>query len=214
MKNHKILLLTVMAIASLVSCQPEDPPLNEFSDVFIDWSPRTINVNDSVSILDGSRGVKERLWTLPGGGVVDVIGSDNDATSTERILHTKFLAPGVFDIRLQDQFNDPSVTLDSLITITVLEHVIARFTSDVEGENGEITIEAGDTVNFNSNSSTGSPEFFEWTFEGGEPATSTGSNPSVQYNLPGSWDVTLIAYRNFPRGADTIVVRDYLTVLE
>ncbi|MDT0689086.1 PKD domain-containing protein [Salegentibacter sp. F188] len=214
MKKHKILAYTlIVALVGLFSCQPEDPPLNDFSHIFIDWSPRTINVNDSVSILDGSRGVQERLWTLPGGGVVDIIGSDNDATSTERILHAKFLQPGEYDIRLQDQFNDPSVTLDSLITITVLEQVSAGFTSDAEIEDGNVIVQAGEVINFTSDS-TGSPEFFEWSFEGGDPSTSTGDTTSVQYNQPGSWDVTLIAYRNFPRGADTIVVRDYLTVLE
>jgi len=214
MKKLKILAYTlIVALGGLFSCQPEDPPLNDFSTVFIDWSPRTINVNDSVSILDGSRGVKERLWTLPGGGVVDIIGSDNDATSTERILNAKFSQPGEFDIRLQDQFNDPIVTLDSLITITVLDQVSVEFTSDAETPDGNVVVQAGEVVNFTSNS-TGSPEFFEWSFEGGDPLTATGVNTSVQYNQPGSWDVTLIAYRNFPRGADTIVVRDYIKVLE
>jgi len=213
MKKYKILsFVCLFALVGFFSCQPNDPPLNEFSDVFIDWSPRTINVHDSVSIVDGSRGVKKRLWTLPGGGVADIIGSDNDATSTERILKTKFLKSGQYDIRLQDEFNDPSVTLDSLITITVLDYVSAKFVSDAQTQNGILMIEAGKVINYTS-VSTGSPEFYEWIFEGGVPQTATGSHPSVKYSQPGSYDVTLIAYRKQPKGSDTIVVKDFIKVI-
>lgn len=209
MKNYKIFsLVSLLALVALYSCQPEDPPLNEFSHVFIDWSPRTINVNDSVSILDGSRGVRERTWTIPGGGVADIIGTDNDENYSERIIHVKFFEPGEYNIRLQAEFNDPNVSLDSLIPVTVLDYVSADFESDIEGD---MVIQAGESVSYTS-TSTGSPEFYEWIFEGGDPETATGQSTSVQYNEPGSWDVTLIAYRNFPRGADTIVVRDYITV--
>lgn len=214
MKKHKMLsLICLLVLIGFFSCQPEDPPLNEFSDVFIDWSPLTINVNDSVSILDGSRGVRERLWTLPGGGVADIKGSNNDATSTEKILHIIFLQPGEFDVHLQTEFLDPRVKLDTLITVTVLDYISAEFVSDAQTQDGNLVVDAGEVVNYTS-VSTGSPEFYQWTFEGGDPVTATGSNTSVQYSQPGSWDVTLIAFRNFPRGADTIVVRDYITVIE
>ncbi len=39
--------------------------------------------------------------------------------------------------------------------------------------------------------SSGEPVSWEWTFEGGTPATSTEQNPSVQYNSAGSFAVTL-----------------------
>lgn len=57
----------------------------------------------------------------------------------------------------------------------------------------------------------GLPQLYEWTFPGGAPVTSTLTNPTICYNLPGIWNVilkvsnpypiatggsTLIAYRN------------------
>lgn len=213
MKTYKI-LSSILIVIAFYSCVPEDPSLNEFSDVFVDWSPRTINVNDSVSILDGSRGVRERLWTIPSGGVADIIGSNNNENYSERIIHLKFFEPGEYHIRLHSEFNDPKITLDSLIPITVLNYVSADFDSDIEVEGeGDMVVQVGDSVNYSS-TSTGSPEFYEWIFEGGIPETATSPNNLVQYNESGSWDVTLIAYRNFPRGADTLVVRDYITVVE
>jgi len=39
--------------------------------------------------------------------------------------------------------------------------------------------------------SSGNPTSWEWTFEGGNPATSTLQNPLVTYNTAGSWNVSL-----------------------
>ncbi|MEZ4932067.1 MAG: PKD domain-containing protein [Saprospiraceae bacterium] len=48
------------------------------------------------------------------------------------------------------------------------------------------------TVTFD-NLSSPNAETFLWTFEGGDPATSTDENPTVVYNAAGSFDVTLVA---------------------
>ena len=39
----------------------------------------------------------------------------------------------------------------------------------------------------------GTVEEWEWTFEGGTPASSVEQNPVVQYNNPGKYKVTLKA---------------------
>lgn len=41
-----------------------------------------------------------------------------------------------------------------------------------------------------------------WTFEGGTPATSSDSNPVVNYDSPGTFQVTLIAYGNGTQSQD------------
>jgi len=68
--------------------------------------------------------------------------------------------------------------------------------------------EAGD-VQF-TDESTGSITSWLWTFEGGDPATSTDQNPDVNYSTAGSWDVTLTV----SDGTDdnTIEMADYVTV--
>lgn len=60
--------------------------------------------------------------------------------------------------------------------------------------------------------STGATNF-EWTFEGGTPATSTEENPIVQYQTPGTYDVTLVVTDNIGEGAP-FTQTDFITVLE
>lgn len=60
----------------------------------------------------------------------------------------------------------------------------ANFTADAG------TICEGGTVNF-TDLSNGNVISWNWTFEGGIPATSTDQNPSVIYNTAGFYDVTL-----------------------
>jgi len=51
-------------------------------------------------------------------------------------------------------------------------------------------------------------ENYEWTFEGGDPATSTEANPFVNYGTPGKFDVGLIVSNAF--GSDTIFKEEYI----
>ena len=52
------------------------------------------------------------------------------------------------------------------------------------------TVCAGDPVYF-TDQSNGAPISWEWTFEGGTPASSTEQNPTIIYNTPGVYDVEL-----------------------
>lgn len=67
----------------------------------------------------------------------------------------------------------------------------------------------GDQVNF-TDQTTGSPTLWNWTFEGGTPATSTQQNPSVTYNSSGTFDVTL--YVSDGTLNNTLIETDYITV--
>jgi len=52
----------------------------------------------------------------------------------------------------------------------------------------------GGSVQF-TDQSVGTPTSWNWTFEGGNPATSTLQNPLVTYPTPGIYDVTLVVTR-------------------
>ena len=52
---------------------------------------------------------------------------------------------------------------------------------------------------------------YEWTFEGGVPATSTLQNPSVEYPNGGVFDVQLIVSN--PAGSDTLLLEQYIDAL-
>lgn len=58
------------------------------------------------------------------------------------------------------------------------------------GEDAKATINEGETVSF-IDMSEGSPTSWEWTFAGGEPATSNEQNPTIKYNAAGTYNVTL-----------------------
>lgn len=52
------------------------------------------------------------------------------------------------------------------------------------------TVCEGNTIDF-TDLSTGGATSWNWTFEGGTPATSTDQNPTITYNTTGNYDVTL-----------------------
>jgi PKD repeat protein len=86
---------------------------------------------------------------------------------------------------------------------TVAGKPVSNFTSDRQ------LVLRGGTVNFND-LSLNFPTAWQWTFEGGEPARSSDRNPTVVYNTPGMYAVTLIASN--AQGRDTLVRQDYIEV--
>jgi PKD repeat protein len=79
----------------------------------------------------------------------------------------------------------------------------ADFTSNVT------TIFVGETVEF-TDTSTGLPTSWNWTFQSGTPLTSTLQNPVVQFNTAGQFSVSLEAIN--AEGSNTKTVTDYITV--
>jgi PKD repeat protein len=73
------------------------------------------------------------------------------------------------------------------------------------------TIMTGGTVNFTDMSTCGATGW-DWTFDGGTPATSTNQNPSVVYNTPGTFDVSLVSSN--AQGSNPMQKSNYITVLQ
>lgn len=71
------------------------------------------------------------------------------------------------------------------------------------------TILPGQSVQFNDQS-TNAPTSWSWSFPGGTPTTSSLQNPSIVYNTPGTYDVTLTATNAY--GSDAITKTAYITV--
>lgn len=60
--------------------------------------------------------------------------------------------------------------------------------------------------------SSGSPDEWLWTFEGGYPSTSTEENPTVTYSESGTFDVTLVVTNE--GGDDVITGYDYINIVQ
>ncbi len=74
------------------------------------------------------------------------------------------------------------------------------------------TIVAGNAVTF-TDLSTNAPTAWNWTTTGGTPASSTSQYPSITYNTPGSYSVTLTSSNG--NGASSPVTKtNYITVLQ
>lgn len=80
----------------------------------------------------------------------------------------------------------------------------AEFSADLNN------VGIGGTVVF-TDESTGNPTAWQWTFEGGNPSTSTlQSPPPVTYNSAGLYGVTLVVTN--PAGSDTMSISDFINV--
>ncbi|MFL9842866.1 LamG-like jellyroll fold domain-containing protein [Flavobacterium rhizosphaerae] len=79
----------------------------------------------------------------------------------------------------------------------------------------QVTVSEGQTVTF-TDLTTNNPTTWQWTFEGGNPATSTEQNPTVTYQTAGTYDVTLVTENVAGNGEETktdyIVVEEVLNV--
>ncbi|PLW98711.1 MAG: hypothetical protein C0593_04880 [Marinilabiliales bacterium] len=106
------------------------------------------------------------------------------------------------ELRLKDWL-DPASTGEEVLPGTDGNDPIADFSADPQGTN------PGGTIQF-SDESMGNPENWEWTFEGGTPATSNEQNPEVTYNNYGTFDVTLTISNTF--GSDTETKTDFIIV--
>ena len=72
------------------------------------------------------------------------------------------------------------------------------------------TVCVGSTVNF-TDLSTRNPSSWSWSFQGGTPTTSNLQNPSITYNTPGTYSVSLTATNLM--GSNTYSVASYITVV-
>lgn len=125
---------------------------------------------------------------------------DGNTSTDEDPTHT-YTTNGTYDVELEVTNDCGAIAITQQVTI--LLPPVAAFSAPVtEGC-------APFAVTF-ENLSTGNPSSYAWEFPGGDPANSTDEEPTVTYNAPGSYDVTLIAINT--AGSDTTTLTDYITV--
>jgi PKD repeat protein len=71
------------------------------------------------------------------------------------------------------------------------------------------TVCAGQSIAY-TNTSTGSPTSYSWSFPGGTPSTSTAASPTVTYSTAGTYNVVLTATNG--SGSNTTTMTNYVTV--
>lgn len=127
---------------------------------------------------------------------------------------------------IPNDYNDVEVVLEHLEIVSYLSQTTQEV---ISGHRGTVTLSGGPepltagfvaeetqicepgTAHFTS-TSTGDPIQYEWTFEGGNPETSSLMNPNVYYESVGEYDVTLIV-RDAVGNRDTTIIADYIQVI-
>lgn len=128
---------------------------------------------------------------------------DGNFSLEENPTHT-YAAEGTYEVSLNAKGDCGNETI---IQTIVIEEAVNAPVADFE-----VSIQAGCapfTVDFTDQSGF-EPVFWLWTFEGGTPATSTAQNPSVVYNQPGNYGVTLEVVNS--AGSDMIVQEQIISV--
>jgi PKD repeat protein len=137
-------------------------------------------------------------WTFEGG---------TPETSTDQNpMGIMYAAEGAFDVTLVVE------NANGVDTLIREEYIHVGFLPEASFVVSDDTIFEGETIDF-TDQSTNDPESWEWTFEGGDPATSTDQNPmDIKYDDDGTYDVQLIVTNMF--GSDTILMEGMITVLD
>jgi PKD repeat protein len=148
----------------------------------------------TVNFTDLSIGATSWSWNFGDGG-----------TSTLKNPTHTYNAVGVYTVSLtvSNASGSDIITKADYITVTPPAAPVAAFTASATN------ITVGNSVTF-TDQSTNNPTSWSWTFEGGTPAASTVRNPTVTYNTPGTFDVTLLASN--AEGSDTEAKVDYISV--
>ncbi len=173
-------------------------------------SATRITEGETITFTNLSQNASAYLWTFTGG---------NPITSTEENPSVTYSEAGMYSVTLKAAASTLEL-LTNAATETKENYIIVTAPSgsdiDVDFEADQTTVQVGTTVHFTSHCSSNASAF-SWTFDGGDPETSTNANPSVTYNTPGVYDVSLRA------GSSNILIyvngvtetkRGYITVTE
>lgn len=142
--------------------------------------------------------------TYPNGAILNTLPGEVPILITA----SPDVPPGLYQMQItaKGPNGTPYHKRTAMVDVQPLGPPVADFTADTT------TFCAGTAVNF-TDLSTNGPSSWEWSFPGGEPATSTVKNPSgIVYNTPGVYSVTLTATN--AAGSNTLSKTDYITVNE
>ena len=173
-------------------------------------SATRITEGETITFTNLSQNAGAYLWTFNGG---------NPITSSDENPSVTYAEAGTYTVTLRAAASTVEL-LTNAVTETKENYIIVTAPSgsdiDVDFEADQTTVQVGTTVHFTSHCSSNATAF-SWTFDGGDPSTSTNANPSVTYNTPGVFDVSLRA------GSSNIMIyvngvtetkRGYITVTE
>ncbi len=173
-------------------------PTNEYFKVWIDYNQNGTFDTDEVAFDSGT--AKKNAQT----GTITVPSNAKLGVTRMRVSMKYNGAPAsscgnIGDGSVQDF--SVAITNDGNVVTAPVAEFIANSTS----------VDKGTSISF-TDQSTNSPTSWSWSFTGGTPSTSSVQNPSITYNTPGVYQVTLTATNT--AGSDSESKTGYITVKE
>ena len=165
----KFLFVLLAAIPFVVASCTEEPIDDTVYTVEYKAPEGVVGVGNEVNFSDLSLNATGRVWTFQ---------DAEPATSTEAAVKVKFLSGGDKTVTLAVTFKN-NETLTETITVKVSEPIAGTIAA--EGVTPLGCIKTGIATKFSLADATGKADKFEWTFEGGSPATSTEATPTVTF---------------------------------
>lgn len=159
-----------------------------------------INKGQTISFTDISSGLPNWWkWTFQGG---------TPSVSFKKDVTVTYNTPGIYDVTLwikNTYGGDTLVKTDQIIVLDTTP-LDAKFVASND------TIKVGETINF-TNTSVGSPFFYEWTFAGASLSSSTDKNPiNIKYSKTGKFTVKLKI--STTETQDSIILENFIVVLD
>ncbi len=143
-----------------------------------------------VTFTNTSQGANTFLWNF----------GDGNTSTQQNPVHT-YAQSGTYTVTLTASNNCGTTT--STKTVTVVGAPLASFTATPTSGCAPLEVQFTST-------SLGNPTSFYWEFPGGTPSTSTAQNPTVTYDTPGNYAVTLVVTNAL--GSDTLTLNNFISV--
>ncbi|MFT5384031.1 MAG: PKD repeat protein, partial [Saprospiraceae bacterium] len=151
----------------------------------------TANTNGTITnFTNTSTNATSYSWDFGDGG-----------SSAETNPEHDFQTDGVYTVELTASNECGSIT--NTETVTIVTAPTAAFSADVTNGCASLTVQFNDLSSSNTTS-------WSWTFEGGNPATSSAQNPQVTFDAAGSYMVTLEVSN--PAGSNEVIEMNYIVV--
>ncbi|MGY3792030.1 PKD domain-containing protein [Aquimarina sp. 433] len=216
-KLLKFITVLIIGLITIISCQNDDVDTDVPSQRVIFTSEQSqanqIRVNTDLTFGDVSTGVVSRTWTFPE-GVANVTQSNSD------VVKATFTQVGEHNVTLNQVFEEDAFVdgelrgreLDTTIVVTVIEPIAIDLKANYINPDG--TLGAALTISDNAENEViasravrytfdlvGEPLNIDWTIDGGDPETATGTNQvDVIYKRLGTYGINVDANTNRPAG--------------
>lgn len=128
--------------------------------------------------------------------------------------YQRLLYPGTYSITYSADGYQPTTVEDVTVagySTTTVDVALSAGELEAKFTTPDTLVNPGSAINF-TDQSTGNPTSWNWTFQGGAPATSTVQHPQgIVYGNPGSYDV-ILTVKNNNGDISTVTKNGYITV--